>query len=109
MFNVALLTVAFVVYSGTAIFSKLASQHEIFSSLYLVFFSCVLISLGIYAVLWQKVLAFMSLNRAYLCKSITIVIIICISHFLFGETITERNLIGAIFIIGGLFVLSWKP
>jgi drug/metabolite transporter (DMT)-like permease len=64
--------------------------------------------LGFYAVLWQKVLEVYPLNKAFLCKSVTIIIILALSHYLFGETISLNNILGAILIILGIGMLSWK-
>lgn len=106
--NVFLLLFSFLVYSGTGVFSKLASQHSFLSLPYILFFGCVIATLGLYAVLWQKVLTFMPLNKAFLCKSICIVFTLALSYGLFDEHITRNNILGAICIILGLVVLSWK-
>ena len=75
---------------------------------YILFLGAVVAALGIYAMLWQKVLAVMPLSRAFLYKSITIVIALLICHFLFDESISINNIIGAGIIISGIVVLSWK-
>ena len=106
--KVLLIVIAFIVYSVSTIFSKLASQREFLSLPYILFICGVVASLGIYAVLWQKVLAFMQLNKAFLCKSITIFFILAISVFLFGEQVSMNNMIGTGCIISGLVVLAWK-
>lgn len=106
--KILLLLLAFVIYSGTGVFSKLASQHSFLSLPYLLFFGCVIATLGLYAVLWQKVLTFMPLNKAFLCKSICIVFTLALSYGLFDEHITRNNILGAFCIILGLVVLSWK-
>jgi len=103
-----LLLIAFFVYSLTGVFSKLASQNQFLSFKYIGFFGCVLIMLGLYAILWQKVLSFMPLHKAFLCKSICIVITLAISYFVFAETLTLNNILGATCIIAGLVVLSSK-
>lgn len=103
-----IILLAFVIYSCSSIFSKFASLHEFLSFEYLGFFACVAASLGIYAILWQKVLTYMELNKAFLCKSITILFILAFSVLLFGETLTVNNVIGAVFIIAGLVILAWK-
>ena len=104
----SLIILSFLVYSCTGIFSKLASQHAFLSIPYILYFGCVVGTLGLYAVLWQKVLSFMPLNKAFLCKSICIVFTLCISYWMFAETITLNNIFGAIIIILGLIVLAWK-
>ena len=106
--QVALLLVTFVVYSCTSLFSKSASMHPFLSVPYLLNFGGMLCCMGVYAILWQKVLGFMALNKAFLFKSMTIVMILGFCYFLFGETITMNNIIGTAFIIAGLVVLAWK-
>lgn len=103
-----IILLAFIVYSCSSVFSKLASKYDFLSQKYLLSFACVVVSMGIYAILWQKVLSFMALNKAFLCKSITIVFILMISFVGFKETITINNIIGAGLIISGLCILAWK-
>ena len=104
----SLIILSFLVYSCTGIFSKLASLHAFLSIPYILYFGCVVGTLGLYAILWQKILSFMPLNKAFLCKSICIVFTLCISYWMFAETITLNNILGAIIIILGLVVLAWK-
>lgn len=98
----------FLVYALSSVFSKLASGHAFLSVGYVLLLSGVLLSMGVYAVLWQRVLSWMPLNRAYLCKSTTILFLLCISHFLFGEAVTLHNVLGAMLIVVGLAVLVWE-
>ena len=99
---------AFSFYSISSVFSKKAS-FEIFLSVdYCEYLLGVLSFLAIYAILWQKILSFMDLNKAYLCKSITIVFILIISWSVFDESVSIQNIIGVIIIIFGLLVLAWK-
>ena len=93
--RVGLLLFAFAVYSSSILFSKMASQHEV-------------LALGLYAVLWQKILSFMQLNTAFLCKSVTIVMVMLLSHVFFAEHISVYNVCGALCIMLGLFVLAWR-
>lgn len=105
----AALTVAtFLVYALSSVFSKVASGHAFLSAGYVASLSGVLLAMGLYAVLWQKVLSWMPLGRAYLCKSTTIVFLLCISNFLFGEAVTLNNVLGSLLIMSGLAVLVWK-
>lgn len=108
MMRLLLLLSSFFVYSLSAVLSKYASQSEFLSSYYLLFFGGVVVSLGIYAVLWQKVLAFMPLNKAFLCKSATIVIILSLSSILFDEVVTLSNVVGSCFILLGLALMAWN-
>lgn len=106
MRTIILLIVTFLVYSCSGVFCKLASQCDFMSMGYIAYFAGVIAVLGIYAVLWQKVLERMPLNKAFSCKSITIVFALVIAHFLFGEQITMNNIIGTTLIMSGLVVLA---
>lgn len=103
-----LLLIAFTVYSFSGIFSKSASLCKPLSLNFFLCFGGVITAMGLYAMLWQKVLEFLPLNKAFLCKSVTILIVLCISHFLFNEVITINNIIGAVLILCGLVTLTWK-
>ena len=108
-FNKAFLILnTFVIYSLATVFGKFASQHTFLSLPYVCFCGCIVVALGLYAILWQKILGFMDLNKAFLCKSITILFVLAFSYLFFNEEITPKNLIGASFIIAGLAVLAWK-
>lgn len=106
--HVLLLLLAFLVYSCESVFVKLASYYSIFSIEYLLFFGFAIAVLGIYAVLWQIVLKSMPLSLAFNSKSITVVIILLFAHFLFGEEITIKNVIGSALIIGGIILMPHK-
>lgn len=108
MNRIFLLIFTFIAYSFTGIFSKLASLQESMSIAYLSSFAGSIAVLGLYAILWQKVLSFMPLNKAFLCKSVTLILGLLVAHFVFSEVITLCNIIGAAFILGGLVVLSCK-
>jgi len=98
----------FTLYTFVSIFTKEASFHPFLSELYVLWFSCEIIVLGIYAIMWQKLLSIMPLNKAYMYKSSSIFTVLIISHYLYGESITISNILGTILILTGLIVLSWK-
>lgn len=104
----SLLLFTFVIYALSSIISKQTSLYEFLSCHYLCGLFGILFTLGIYAILWQKILSFMPLNKAFLCKSVTILMILAVSAFFFKEQVTLNNIIGSAVIIAGLAVLVWK-
>lgn len=103
-----LVFVTFLIYSFSGVFSKWAAQYDFLSIGYVICLAMVIIVLGIYAILWQKVLGILPLNKAFLCKSITIIYTLIISVFIFEEKITIQNIIGVFCIIMGLIILTIK-
>lgn len=106
--KIAIVVSAYIASSFPLLFIKFASLQDFLTLKYFVFTFLALLTLGIYAILWQKVLSFMPLHKAYLYKSPTIIIVLLYSAILFNETITTNNIIGLLFILAGLYILSWK-
>ena len=104
--SILLLVTAFLIYSSTGVFSKLASAEEFLSMGYLLRFGLVILALGVYAVLWQIILKRFPLSRAYLYKSMTVIFSLAFAFFFFGEQITVQNILGAVLIICGIIVNS---
>lgn len=100
--SIFLLFVAFLVYSTTGVFSKITSFEEFLSFRYFSFFSLVVLSIAIYAVLWQIILRNVPLTQAFIFKSITVPFSLLFAYFIFNEDLTWNNLVGAAFIIAGI-------
>lgn len=62
--------------------------------------------MGVYALLWQQVIARMPLSTAYMFKGTSLIFVLLFSVLLFGETITLNNIIGAVIIINGIILFS---
>ncbi len=103
-----LLLGAFIIFSTTGIFMKLASLEEPLSWPFIFYYGCELGAIAIYAVLWQLILKKIPLTIAFMSKSITIVFGLLIAHFIFSESITTNNIIGSLVIISGIVVLGWE-
>ena len=103
--NILFLCFAVAVYSVSGLFSKMASRHDFLSFPYLLCLGGVVFVLGSYAILWQMALKKVSLNKAYLFRSLGVVYGLAIAFFVFRESITWGNLIGGGIVLGGLLVL----
>lgn len=100
-----LLYCAFLVYSLVAVFSKYASLQENWNRIFVFLFAEVLI-LGVYAILWQQILKRFSLVHAMASKGIVVILNLLWSVFIFEETVTICNVIGAGIVILGIWVVS---
>ena len=95
-----------VVYACTAIFTKMASRQEMFSWPYLLWIAGAVGVIGVYALLWQQVIARMPLSTAYMFKGTSLIFVLLISALLFGEAITVTNIIGSVIIIIGIILFA---
>ena len=94
------------IYACTSIFTKMASQQEMLSLSYLLWIAGAVGVMGVYAMLWQQVIARMPLSTAYMFKGTSLVFVLLISALLFGETITINNLIGSALIVWGIVLYA---
>ena len=94
------------IYACTSICTKMASQQEMLSWPYLFWIAGAVGVMGIYALLWQQVIAKMSLSTAYMFKGTSLIFVLLFSVLLFGEAITLNNVIGSVIIIIGIILFA---
>ena len=94
------------VYACTSIFTKMASRQEMLSWPYLLWIAGAIGVMGLYALLWQQVIAKMPLSTAYMFKGMGLIFVLLFSALLFGEAITPNNFIGSAIIIAGIVLYA---
>jgi len=105
--TILLMIIAFMIYSTTGIFMKLASMESHLSFLFILYYCMALGVIAAYAVLWQIILKKIPLTIAFMSKSITIIFSLIIAYLVFSESITINNIIGSVIIISGIVYLGW--
>lgn len=93
------------IYSLAGMTSKLASGKDFFSFEWILLYGLIIFILGIYALLWQQILKKIPLNIAYANKAVGVIWGIVWGVVVFGETITVRNIIGALIVIAGVVLM----
>ena len=104
----SLLTIhlAYLVFSLAVLGMKYASSFPFGSVAFLRYY---LLSLGLmvtYAFFWQRILAVVSLTRAYSWKSMVFIWIFLFSVLLFGEKVNWKNILGALLIVSGAMMVN---
>ena len=95
-------------FSLSPVCSKLAGQQDFLSVPFLVFYSLVIVILGVYALAWQQVIKRMPLTTAYANKAVTVVWGMVWGALLFHETITPQKIIGAVIIVAGIVLFAFS-
>lgn len=93
---------SFIIFSLSSLFTKLASSSEFLSFKFIIFFSISIILLGIYALLWQRILKENSLTDAFMNKAIVIIWGMIWGLIFFKEQIKINMIIGCILIVLGI-------
>lgn len=94
------------IYACTSIFTKMASQKEMLSLPYLLWIAGAVGVMGVYAMLWQQIIARMPISIAYMFKGTSLIFVLLFSTLFFGEAITLNNIIGAVIIIIGIILFA---
>lgn len=100
-----LLHIVVFIYSMNSMINKKAALSEFLSVRFIVLYGLVLISLGIYAIVWQQVIKKLPLNVAYANKSVTVIWGMIWGSIFFNEVITPKMLIGALIVIIGVVIV----
>lgn len=101
----AILYAAFFVYSLSSVCAKFAALQS--ERLYtFLFFAAEIVCLGVYALIYQQALKRFSLVVAMSNKGITVILGLLWSIALFGEQIGLLNILGAVVIIAGIWMVS---
>ena len=100
------LHILLVLYSLSAVFSKLASVEDFLSFKFCLFYGLVLFLLALYALCWQQIIKHLPLTVAYANKAITVVWGIIWGLLIFGEKITSGKVLGAVFVICGIVLYA---
>ena len=106
--TIVILLLVNLLFSTVSIAVKYTSMQQLFSMQYFIGVIVVIAMLGTYAIVWQQILKRVDITLAYMFKATGILYVLLYSVFMFGETITVWNVIGASIIITGivLFVKS---
>ncbi len=94
------------IYACTSICTKMASRQEMMTWPYFIWIVGAVGVMGVYAVLWQQVIARMPLSTAFMFKGTSLIFVLLISALLFGEVITLKNVIGSVVIIIGIVLFA---
>lgn len=94
------------VYACTYICMKKASPYAFLSAPYILWVAAAIGVMGVYAVLWQQVLARVPLSTAYMFKGTSLIFVLLLSALLFHEGITWQNVLGSFIIVSGIVLFA---
>lgn len=90
--------------SFVSVFAKMAGQYEFLSVQFCLLYGTSIMIMVVYAVCWQVALEKISLVSAYMVRGLTSVYIYMWSVIFFGEKMSVTEIVGAIFIVLGVFL-----
>ena len=103
-----LLHTLLIIYSLGGICSKKASAESFLSLEFLLYYLLLLLTLVVYALVWQQIIKVLPLSTAFANKAITVVWGLVWGKIFFNENITAGKLIGIGFIVVGIVLFSYS-
>ena len=94
------------VYSLSGIFSKNAAHEPFLSPMFILLYGGMLAILFIYASGWQQILKRLSLSMAFANKAVTVIWGMVWGFFIFGESVSALNILGAAMVIVGVVLYA---
>lgn len=88
------------------VYSKFASSKPFFSFEWIVLYGLLLLTLVIYAVVWQQILKRMPLNMAYTLKSVGVIWTLLWGRVIFHEKISIWHVVSIFIIIIGVILMT---
>lgn len=102
-----LLHLMLMVYSLSAIFSKLAAGERFLSLRFILFYGGVVALLGFYAICWQQIIKRMQLTTAFANKAITVVWGLVWGVLFFHEAVTIGKVLGIGLVVCGIALFAY--
>ena len=102
-----ILHVMLMIYSMSGICSKMAAKEEFLSARFCLFYGCIILLLGLYAIGWQQIIKRLPLTTAFANKAVSIVWGMVWGILIFHEKITVGNIVGAALVISGVVLYAY--
>ena len=102
----AALHIILAIYSVSGILSKMAANTIFFGLDFCIYYSGIILILGIYAIVWQQIIKELPLTVAFANKAITVLWGVIWGIIIFNETVAPLQMVGAILIIIGIILYS---
>ena len=96
------LIMVYLFYAGISVILKYTGLQEPLSLRWCAGFAGLIVTLGIYAVVWQQILKRIDLGTAYMFKGVSLIFIMVLLYLCYGEPVTPMKMIGTGIIVVGI-------
>ena len=104
--SILLLQAAVLIYTLAGVMGKYASAQSFLSVRFILFYGMEIAVLGLYALLWQQMIKRFDLSVAYANRAMALLWSMLWAVLLFHETVTWKNILGALIVAAGTLVVN---
>lgn len=106
MKTLVLLHIMLMIYSMSGICSKMAAKEAFLSIPFCLYYGCIILLLGFYAIGWQQIIKRLPLTTAFANKAVTVVWGLVWGILFFHESVTVGKIAGIILVIIGVVIFA---
>ena len=96
------LILVYLFYASISLLLKYTGLQEPLSIEWCLGFAGVVAALGVYAIIWQQILKHFDLGTAYMFKGVSLIFIMLLLYWCYGEPITPTKILGTCVIVVGI-------
>ena len=100
------LHIMLMIYSMSGICSKIAAQQQFLSLSFCIYYGCIILLLGFYAIGWQQIIKHIPLTTAFANKAITVVWGTVWGVIFFHESISIGKILGVLLVVLGVVLYA---
>ena len=104
--NIVILQAVVVIYTLSSVVAKFATEKELFSFSFFLFYGLEIAILGVYAILWQQMIKRFDLSIAYANRAMALLWSALWAVVLFRETLNEKQAAGIALVILGTVIVN---
>ncbi len=94
------------IYSLSGVCSKMAAKQAFLSPKFCLYYACIILLLGFYALGWQQIIKRLPLTTAFANKAVTVAWGLIWGVLFFSESVTPGKVIGMALVIAGVVIYA---
>jgi multidrug transporter EmrE-like cation transporter len=94
------------IYSLSGVCSKMAAKQAFLSPKFCLYYACIILLLGFYALGWQQIIKRLPLTTAFANKAVTVAWGLIWGVLFFSESVTPGKVIGMALVIAGVVLYA---
>ena len=104
--NILILQIVVVIYTLSSVVAKFATDKELFSFSFFLFYGLEIVILGVYAILWQQMIKKFDLSVAYANRAMALLWSAIWAVVLFHEKLDGKQIAGILLVVLGTVIVN---
>lgn len=104
--DMGILHIMLAIYSFGSVLSKMAAKTDFMSTNFILLYICIVMVIGMYAIVWQQIIKKLPLTTAFANKAVTVIWGMIWGYLIFDEKMSINKLVGSLLVIAGIIIYA---